>query len=86
MQRAAIARALVSQPHLLLADEPTGNLDGETGALVIELLFDLQAAHDTTLVLITHDAKLAARCRRGLRMLDGRIADQGLAPAAAAGA
>ncbi len=70
-QRTALARAFAAEPGLILADEPTGNLDGETGAQVIELLFDLQAAHGTTLVLITHDPNVAERCRRGLRMVDG---------------
>jgi putative ABC transport system ATP-binding protein len=60
-------------------------LDGETGAQVIELLFDLQAAHGTTLVLITHDSEVAVRCRRGLRMKDGRIEEPGVASAAAVG-
>jgi putative ABC transport system ATP-binding protein len=68
-----------------VADEPTGNLDRETGAQVIELLFDLQAAHGTTMVLITHDPEVAVRCRRGLRMVDGRIVEQDAASAAAAG-
>ncbi len=72
-QRTALARAFAAEPGLILADEPTGNLDGETGAQVIELLFDLQAAHGTTLMLITHDSEVAVRCRRALRMVDGRI-------------
>ena len=84
-QRTALARAFAAEPGLILADEPTGNLDRETGAQVIELLFDLQAAHGTTLVLITHDPEVATRCRRGLHMLDGRIVAQGAASAAAAG-
>jgi putative ABC transport system ATP-binding protein len=84
-QRTALARAFAAEPGLILADEPTGNLDGETGAQVIELLFDLQAAHGTTLVLITHDPKVATRCRRGLRMVDGQIMDQDTARATAAG-
>ena len=72
-QRVALARAFVAGPDLLLADEPTGNLDGETGAAVIDLLFDLQARHGTTLILITHNAALAARCGRGVGLVDGRI-------------
>ena len=76
-QRTALARAFAPEPDLLLADEPTGNLDGDTGAQVIELLFDLQAQHGTTLLLITHDPQLAARCGRQVRLLDGRIADDG---------
>ena len=73
-QRTALARAFAPEPELLLADEPTGNLDGDTGAHVIELLFDLQREHGTTLLLITHDPQLAARCSRQIRLLDGRIA------------
>ena len=64
-QRAAIARAFVVGPQLLLADEPTGNLDGATGETVIDLLFELQALHGATLCLITHDRALAARCAGG---------------------
>ena len=63
-QRVGLARALARKPRLLLADEPTGNLDAETGAEVVELMFRLQAAHGSTLVLITHDTRLAARCER----------------------
>ncbi len=74
-QRVAIARALSVRPKLLLADEPTGNLDGKTGQQVIDLLFGLQRRHGATLVLITHDASLAALCGRTVRMADGRIAD-----------
>jgi len=73
-QRVALARATVADPPLLLADEPTGNLDSATGGMVIELLFGLQAARGMTLVLITHDAALAGRCSRVVRMADGRIA------------
>lgn len=76
-QRTALARAFAPAPDLLLADEPTGNLDGETGDRVIELLFDLQARYGTTLLLITHDAGLAARCGRQVRLADGRIAEDG---------
>jgi putative ABC transport system ATP-binding protein len=72
-QRTALARAFAAEPGLILADEPTGNLDGDTGAQIIDLLFGLQAAHGTTLVLITHDSQVATRCQRGLRMVDGRI-------------
>ncbi len=72
-QRVALARALSSRPRLLLADEPTGNLDGKTGSHVIELLFDLRESRGATLVLITHDEQLAGRCERILRMADGRI-------------
>jgi putative ABC transport system ATP-binding protein len=72
-QRVALARAFVVEPLLLLADEPTGNLDGETGRQVIDLMFDLAARRGTTLMLITHDPNLAARCRRLIRLVDGRI-------------
>ena len=74
-QRVALARAFAVEPDLLLADEPTGNLDGETGAQVIELLFGLRARRGTTLLLITHDPALAARCSRIVRLVDGRIRD-----------
>ena len=72
-QRVALARALAPKPSLLLADEPTGNLDGQTGGEVIDLLFDLHKAHNTTLVLITHDEALAKRCQRQIKIEDGRI-------------
>jgi len=71
-QRVAIARAFVAEPEILLADEPTGNLDEETGAMVMDLLFDLQRRHGTTMLLITHNLELAARCGRCIRMRDGR--------------
>jgi putative ABC transport system ATP-binding protein len=79
-QRTALARAFVTAPKLLLADEPTGNLDGETGQQVIDLLFALQAEYGTTLVLITHDATLAGRCRRRISLHDGRITADDAAP------
>ena len=72
-QRVALARAFVGEPELLLADEPTGNLDRATGAAVIELLFALQRAKNTTLLLITHDPALAAACERIVEIRDGRI-------------
>ena len=72
-QRVALARATVSGPAILLADEPTGNLDGRTGDAVTDLLFSLRGEADATLVLVTHDETLAARCDRVLRMADGRI-------------
>ena len=72
-QRVAIARAMAPGPKLLLADEPTGNLDGKTGAQVIDLLFGLQKRRQATLVLVTHDPALATRCARMVRMADGRI-------------
>ncbi len=73
LQRVALARAFAPRPALLLADEPTGNLDRENGRRVMDLLFELQAAHGTTLVLVTHDPELAGRCRRQLHLADGRI-------------
>ena len=72
-QRVALARAFVANPSLLLADEPTGNLDRDTGIMVMDLLFSLQQEHGTTLVLVTHDESLASRCHRSIQMLDGRI-------------
>jgi putative ABC transport system ATP-binding protein len=74
-QRVALARATVAEPPLLLADEPTGNLDQATGAAVMDLLFGLRARLGTTLLLITHDPALAARCGRVVRMADGRITE-----------
>jgi putative ABC transport system ATP-binding protein len=74
-QRVAIARAFIAGPKLLLADEPTGNLDDATGRLVIDCLFDQQARHGTTLLLITHDASIAERCERRVHLLDGRIVE-----------
>ncbi len=76
-QRVALARATVAEPPLLLADEPTGNLDRATGAQVMDLLFGLRARLGTTLLLITHDPALAARCGRVVRMEDGRIVEDG---------
>ena len=72
-QRVALARAFAPQPRLLLADEPTGNLDQATGETVMQLLFDLRARLGATLLLITHDAGLAARCDRTIHMADGRV-------------
>jgi putative ABC transport system ATP-binding protein len=72
-QRVALARAFAAQPALLLADEPTGNLDGTTGAAIIDLMFELQRKRDATLLLITHDQDLAARCDRTVHMHDGRL-------------
>jgi len=73
-QRVALARAFVARPRLLLADEPTGNLDHATGQAVIDLLFSLHGESAATLLLITHDPMLAARCARTVRLADGRIA------------
>jgi putative ABC transport system ATP-binding protein len=76
-QRVAIARAFAPRPSLLLADEPTGNLDGETGRQVMDLLFALNAEHGTTLLLITHDPVLAERCGRIIHLRDGKILEAG---------
>ena len=75
-QRVALARAAAPEPDILLADEPTGNLDSTTGAQIIELLFALRAAHGSTLVLVTHDPALAARCDRRLHLRDGRLSTE----------
>jgi putative ABC transport system ATP-binding protein len=77
-QRVALARAFVAEPKLLLADEPTGNLDVDTGKTIVKLLFDLAERRGTTLVLITHDPALAGRCDRTVRVMDGRIAEDTL--------
>ena len=76
-QRVAIARAMVHSPRLLLADEPTGNLDQHTGAQVIELLFDLHRESGSTMVLVTHDTAVAERCGRVLRLERGRLVEAG---------
>lgn len=81
-QRVALARAAAPRPKLLLADEPTGNLDGANGAAIIRLLFDLRDRHGATLVLVTHSEDLARRCDRVIRLRDGRI-DSTLTKAAA---
>jgi len=73
-QRVALARAAVSRPAILLADEPTGNLDGATGAAIIDLLFALRDRHGATLVLVTHAPELARRCDRVLHLRDGELA------------
>jgi ABC-type lipoprotein export system ATPase subunit len=72
-QRVAIARALINEPELILADEPTGNLDSKTGGEIIELLKNLRAEKNTTLVIATHDAKVAANAERVIELVDGRI-------------
>ncbi|WP_269585097.1 ABC transporter ATP-binding protein [Roseibium sp. Sym1] len=72
-QRVAVARALVVEPEILIADEPTGNLDDDTGAQIVDLMFAAQKARNTTLVLVTHDPGLAARCARMIRVRSGEI-------------
>ena len=82
-QRVAIARALINHPHLLLADEPTGNLDSNTGREILDLLLRLRAEFSMTLIVATHDVEVAAACDRIVRVEDGRIvADDRVAPAA----
>ena len=73
-QRVALARASAPRPDILLADEPTGNLDEANGAAIMDMLFDLRDRHGATLVLVTHSAELAARCSRVIRLRDGQIA------------
>jgi putative ABC transport system ATP-binding protein len=75
-QRVALARAAVTRPEILLADEPTGNLDGTTGEAIIELLFGLRDRHGATLVLVTHAPELAARCDRIIHLRDGRLEER----------
>ncbi|WP_108838134.1 ABC transporter ATP-binding protein [Tateyamaria sp. Alg231-49] len=72
-QRVALARASVTRPEILLADEPTGNLDGANGSAIMDLLFDLRDRHGATLVLVTHAPELAARCDRVIRLSDGAL-------------
>ncbi|KIP79059.1 ABC transporter [Vibrio harveyi] len=79
-QRAALARAFMTQPELLFADEPTGNLDHQTAEKVIELLFDLNEQHGTTLILVTHDSHLASRCDRVYRMEAGEMIEEVACP------
>ncbi len=74
-QRVAIARAMAAAPKIIFADEPTGNLDGATGAAIIELLFERRAAMGATLLIITHDPALAARCDRVIAMQDGLVVE-----------
>ena len=78
-QRVALARAFVTAPSILFADEPTGNLDTRTGAAIIDLLFAMNAEAGTTLVLVTHDERLAARCHRRLRIEGGRLLHEAMA-------
>jgi len=84
-QRVALARAFVTRPKLLMADEPTGNLDAATGSDVIELMFELNREQGTTLVLVTHDEQLARRCGRRLRIAAGALVSDESDPAVAAG-
>jgi putative ABC transport system ATP-binding protein len=81
-QRVALARAAVTRPQILLADEPTGNLDGVNGEAIMALLFGLRDRHGATLVLVTHAPELAARCDRVVRLRDGRVEDEALRRAA----
>ena len=76
-QRVALARAFMTRPEILFADEPTGNLDQHTAEKIVELLFELNEQHGTTLVLVTHDTKLAARCQRILHMQAGILEERG---------
>jgi putative ABC transport system ATP-binding protein len=75
-QRVALARAFAPEPSILLADEPTGNLDGDTGHRVMDLLFNLKERCNTTMMLVTHQPELAQRCSRTIRMLDGQISHE----------
>jgi putative ABC transport system ATP-binding protein len=82
-QRVAIARAFAGEPQVLMADEPTGNLDGATGAEVADIMFRLNRERGTTLLLVTHDGELAARCARRLSLAGGKlVGDESLSPAA----
>jgi len=80
-QRVALARAAVLRPNILLADEPTGNLDGQNGSVIMDMLFSLREKHGSTLVLVTHDPVLAKRCDRMIALSDGRIVSQSEAAA-----
>lgn len=75
-QRVALARAFNGRPRLLFADEPTGNLDRQTGDKIADLLFSLNRDYGTTLILVTHDSQLAARCQRRLRLVDGKLREE----------
>ena len=80
-QRVALARAFAPSPRLVLADEPTGNLDAATGQQIIDLMFELNSKEGTTLILVTHDEAIAARCARILRIQSGRLVSPAAAPA-----
>ncbi|MBC8951718.1 putative ABC transporter ATP-binding protein YbbA [Xenorhabdus sp. PB62.4] len=75
-QRVALARAFCTRPKILFADEPTGNLDRQTGDRIADLLFSLNHDYATTLILVTHDSQLAARCQRRLRLMDGKLREE----------
>ncbi|WP_340608025.1 putative ABC transporter ATP-binding protein YbbA [Xenorhabdus bharatensis] len=75
-QRVALARAFSTRPKILFADEPTGNLDRQTGERIADLLFSLNHDYATTLILVTHDSQLAARCQRRLRLADGKLQEE----------
>ena len=75
-QRVALARAFIGQPKILFADEPTGNLDRQTGNKITDLLFELNKKYGTALILVTHDDQLAARCQRRLRLVDGVLKEE----------
>ena len=79
-QRVALARAFINRPRLLLADEPTGNLDADTARHIVDMIFDLNRSAGTALVLVTHDLDLAARCRRQLRLKGGAVVSLGSTP------
>jgi putative ABC transport system ATP-binding protein len=81
-QRVVIARALVNDPRILFADEPTGNLDSQTGAVVEDILFELNREHGITLIIVTHDEDLAARCDRRIYLKDGLVVEDSAAVAA----
>ena len=78
----ALARATAHRPDLILADEPTGNLDEATGAEIVDMLFGLRERHGATLILVTHARELAARCDRTVRLRDGRVEPESAARAA----
>jgi len=80
-QRVAIARSIINNPKLILADEPTGNLDSANASAILDLLFDLQRARGSTLVMVSHAPDLAKRCKRQIKMRDGKVVGQVSAPA-----
>ena len=80
-QRVAIARSIINNPTLILADEPTGNLDSANASAILDLLFDLQRARGVTLIMVSHAPDLARRCKRQIKMKDGKVIDQVSAPA-----